>query len=468
MKRLCFRCSSAHTSHSDGVAEGADIEDRKMNVSLDHHTAQQTTFPFFLLPRNGSLGQTEKTDDDFFISDSGELKRLLLLTIREPATIALTVMYVLSFVVGFVGNIMSIKVLTSKRNRRLSGVSTTRSLLINLAVCDLMVVCVCMPITLGHKIYTVWVYGDFLCRAVPFTQATSVSASVLSLTVISVNRYYSVHSPLNARSFFTWRKIFVAIIVVWVLSLSICMPLIFMNKRDEIQLIEGLPLVFPICREIWPHAKMKQAYNALLFVTLYCLPVAFNLTISFLTGQKLWSTSQCFTEFDSRSQAVHSSRLKTRKKIAKMVVALVLLFAISWLPLYLTDIWIEREEHPSPWVLQLRPFAQWLGLTNSSLNPICYCFIGDLYRSAKVIKTRYHQRFISFFSSSFSEEPHASTPLPKLLSLKRQMTPEDMSKVDRKFSNWCPHSSICQITQVSLHSPPATRDPRNTSDQTSL
>uniref|UniRef100_A0A3B3SKN4 G-protein coupled receptors family 1 profile domain-containing protein n=1 Tax=Paramormyrops kingsleyae TaxID=1676925 RepID=A0A3B3SKN4_9TELE len=358
---------------------------KKMNLSSDQHTAGQNliqSVPF----QNGSPDSTEKMNEDFFLSGAGELERLLL-TIKEPTTIALTVMYILSFVVGFVGNIMSIKVLTGKRSKRLRGVSATQTFLINLAVCDLMVVCICMPITLGHKIYTAWVYGDFLCRAVPFIQATSVSASVLSLTVISVNRYYSVHSPLNARTFFTWRRIFLTIIVVWVLSIAICMPLIFMNKRDEIQLIEDLPLVFPICREIWPQAKLKQAYNALLFVMLYCLPVAFNLTISFLTGQKLWSTSQNFSEFDYRSQVVHSSRLKTRKKIAKMVVALVVLFAVSWLPLYVAEIWIDREEPPPSWILQLRPFAQWLGLTNSSLNPICYCFIGDLYRSAKVIKT---------------------------------------------------------------------------------
>ncbi|KAG7325308.1 hypothetical protein KOW79_011624 [Hemibagrus wyckioides] len=86
-----------------------------------------------------------------------------------------------------------------------------------------------------------------------------------------------------------------------------------------------------------------------------------------------------------------AARLKSRKKIAKMVLALVVLFTLSWLPLYVVDIWIDfnmpgsldREvpghvEHS--WVLQSRPFAQWLGLTNSALNPLCYCFVGDLYR----------------------------------------------------------------------------------------
>ncbi|KPP57191.1 neuropeptide FF receptor 2-like, partial [Scleropages formosus] len=357
-----------------------------MNFSSDH-LQEQLLLHDLLLYENKSSHRAENLSGKLLHHERAKLEKMLLLTIREPTTIALTVMYTLSFAVGFVGNVMSIRVLSNRRSKRLPGVSATRSLLVNLAVCDLMVVCICMPITLGHTIYTAWVYGDFLCRAVPFTQAVSVSASVLSLTVISVNRYYSVHNPLSARSFITCRKIFWTIVVVWVLSSGICSPLIFMNRRDEIHLIEDQPFVLPICRESWPQATLKQAYNVLLFVALYCLPVAFNLTVSFLTSRQLWSTPRNFGEFNFHSRAVHTSRLKVRKKIAKMVVALVIIFAISWLPLYVADMWIDCKSHPPVWVLQLRPFAQWLGLTNSSLNPICYCFVGDLYRTARVIKT---------------------------------------------------------------------------------
>uniref|UniRef100_A0A8C5D1V2 G-protein coupled receptors family 1 profile domain-containing protein n=1 Tax=Gouania willdenowi TaxID=441366 RepID=A0A8C5D1V2_GOUWI len=322
-----------------------------------------------------------------------DMESMLLWTIHEPSTIALTIMYSLSFLLGFIGNLMSLRVLTSRRSRRLAGVSATRSLLVNLAVCDLAVVCVCMPITLGSQIYTAWVYGDLLCRAVPFTQAISVSASVLTLTVISVNRYYSVRSPLRARSMFTRRRILATVAVVWTLSSIMCAPIAVMNRRREIS-FETFTIL--VCQEEWPQLRLK--YNVLLFVMLYCLPVTFNLTIGFLTGRRLWGgRKSTFADLDPRSQALHSSRLKTRQKIAKMVVCLVLLFAVSWLPLYVADLWIDCEQRPSSWLLQTRPFAQWLGLTNSSLNPICYCFIGDLYRSAKVIRTRYYQKVAAFF-----------------------------------------------------------------------
>ncbi|XP_066433937.1 QRFP-like peptide receptor [Eleutherodactylus coqui] len=371
--------------------------------------------------------------------DIEDLKKMLFNFNKEPVTICLTLMYILSFVVGIVGNIMSIKVLTRKRTGRTSSLSATRSLLINLAICDLMVVCVCMPITVGNLIYKAWVYGDFLCRAVPFIQAVSVSASVLTLTVISVNRYYNVHNPLNARSFFTQRKIYGTIVVVWLISSSICLPLIFINKRDEIEINQEYALFFPICTEIWPHVMFKQAYNFLLFCSLYCLPVLFNMVICFLTIRKLWSSSGNFKDCDSRNQSLPVSRLKIRKKIAKMVVALVSLFAVSWLPVYLLDIWIDfnipkpsQDDTPSPWILQLRPFAQWLGLTNSSLNPICYCFVGDLYRSAKHMKSMYQTRMVSLFSFSFSDG--SPTSLPKLLSYKNSLHSTKKSKLNGPLS----------------------------------
>ncbi|XP_072915993.1 QRFP-like peptide receptor [Hemitrygon akajei] len=386
--------------------------------------------------------------------DLGNLQNILL-TIREPSTIALTVMYIISFIVGFVGNVMSIKVLTSKKKTRISGVSATRSLLINLAICDLMVVCVCMPTTLGYQIYKAWIYGDFMCRAAPFTQAVSVSASVLSITVISVNRYYNVHNPLNARSFFTWRKIFWTIFVVWLLSSCICMPLIFMNKIKEIDSTFGIPF----CSEVWSQVKLKQAYNFILFCALYGLPVLFNLVICFLTWRKLWSTSSHFKECDTRNQALPASRLKIRKKIAKMVVALVLLFALSWLPFYMVDIWIDfnsedaskENETSSKWIMNFRPFAQWLGLTNSSLNPICYCFVGDLYRSAKEIKSKYRRTLISLFNYSLSESSTRSS-IPKLLSYKEscQTTTKEFKFIETKQGKFKDCFSARGICETSL------------------
>lgn len=212
---------------------------------------QPSAFTFHLQPSSSSpLSLSTLSPNDL-----ADLKFMLLWTLHEPSTIALTIMYCISFILGFVGNLMSLRVLTNRRSRRLASVSATRNLLVNLAVCDLAVVCVCMPITLGNQIYTSWVYGDLLCRAVPFTQAVSVSASVLTLTVISVNRYYSVRSPLRARSMFTRRRILATVVVVWMVSSIMCAPIAVMNRRQEISFGTFTILV---CQEKWPQNCLKQ------------------------------------------------------------------------------------------------------------------------------------------------------------------------------------------------------------------
>ncbi|XP_041939880.1 gastrin/cholecystokinin type B receptor [Alosa sapidissima] len=350
----------------------------------------------------------------------GQLSRMLLLSGHEPSTIVLVIMYIISFLVGLTGNIMALLVLTRRRNR-LSAVSATRRLLVNLAVCDMMVVCVCMPVNLGHQLYNAWVFGDLLCRAVPFVQAVSVAASVLSLAVISLNRYYSVHNPLHARSFFTGRKIICMICVVWTLSSGLCLPLIFMNATRTLDLLDGAHSI-TVCVESWPKVKLRQGYNFLLFCALYGFPVLFNLAICFMTAWKLWSSEDKFKQPNNIiTQSTYRS--KTRKKIAKMVIALVLLFTISWLPLYVVDIWLDfniptTTEHDPveqvrhEWILQGRPFAQWLGLTNSALNPLCYCFVGNLYRSAKRFRKSYNEKLSSIFSMQQSSVSRSNSEYP--------------------------------------------------------
>jgi len=263
-----FSSSSSSTSLipsnllSNSTSSSSFIPSLLLSTSNSSSSFNQTFALIQPPPASSSSSSTSSSSSSFPLSPSAgasegeDLESMLLWTLREPATIALTLMYCASFALGFAGNLMSLHVLTGRRSRRrLAGVSATRSLLVNLAVCDLAVVCVCMPFTLGSQIYRAWVYGDLLCRAVPFTQAVSVSASVLTLTVISVNRYYSVRSPLRARSLFTRRRLLATVGAVWAVSSAICAPLAVMNRRREVSFGS---FSVPVCQEEWPQPRLKQ------------------------------------------------------------------------------------------------------------------------------------------------------------------------------------------------------------------
>ncbi|KAH9402188.1 Neuropeptide FF receptor 2, partial [Tyrophagus putrescentiae] len=58
----------------------------------------------------------------------------------------------------------------------------------NLALADLLVVLFCLPSTFIGNIYLPWVLGRLVCKAVPYLQGVSVSASVYTLVAISIDR----------------------------------------------------------------------------------------------------------------------------------------------------------------------------------------------------------------------------------------------------------------------------------------
>lgn len=77
---------------------------------------------------------------------------------------------------------------------------------------------------------------------------------------------------------------------------------------------------------------------------------------------------------------------RSKVKVFKMLIVLVLLFALSWLPLYLIFFMIKigpkvEEQSIGGQILNTCvPIAQWLGASNSCVNPILYFFFNAKFR----------------------------------------------------------------------------------------
>uniref|UniRef100_A0A182TBN2 G-protein coupled receptors family 1 profile domain-containing protein n=1 Tax=Anopheles maculatus TaxID=74869 RepID=A0A182TBN2_9DIPT len=85
---------------------------------------------------------------------------------------------------------------------------------------------------------------------------------------------------------------------------------------------------------------------------------------------------------------------KSKIKVVKMLVVVVILFVLSWLPLYVIFARIKLGgalESSEEELLQIAtPIAQWLGASNSCINPILYAFFNKKYRKgfAAIIRSR--------------------------------------------------------------------------------
>lgn len=132
--------------------------------------------------------------------------------------VAFTLVIMLVIVLG---NLMV--VLTVKCDSKLR-VQRQNWLIVSLAVADLLVGLLVMPLTLLYETIGVWVLGSVLCELWLALDVLFVTASILHICIISLDRYWSVTQPLTYPSRRTPRRISIMIGVAWMVSFLICFP----------------------------------------------------------------------------------------------------------------------------------------------------------------------------------------------------------------------------------------------------
>ena len=308
----------------------------------------------------------------------------------EPETAVLIALYVISFVLGLVGNILVIYIFVRTKHMR----TVTNAFLVNLAVSDLMVVCVCIPFTVAYEVYKNWIYGDVLCKLVHFSQGLSVTSSILTLAVISGERFYAIRRPLKARAILSRTRMRKLIIVIWVVSAVISIPQAVAREVEQNEVNDPTLAMLAdimgvkVCRETWPNSTLKYTYIVSLLVILYFVPLFFIFVGYFFIGITLWrKDSMLHAGASSANSDSANSHLRGRRKIAKMLVIMATLFAISWLPWHIMSICLEFMEGVKSNsdllnIQKVYTYALWFAHFNSSINPICYCIMSESFQHA--------------------------------------------------------------------------------------
>ena len=121
---------------------------------------------------------------------------------------------------AFLGNVSLFVVLLRKPALR----TQNNMFLLNLAAADLLVSVVNMPMANATLAHGSWMFGEFVCTLTAFVNLLSLVASVMSLAMVSVNRYHFVVKWRTYQQHFSKRKCAVYILSVWVFSGVLCFP----------------------------------------------------------------------------------------------------------------------------------------------------------------------------------------------------------------------------------------------------
>ena len=275
-------------------------------------------------------------------------------------------LYAIIFLISVIGNTLVCIVVARRRRMR----TVTNLFVLNLAVSDLAVTCICIPfdIPVQENNYK-WPYGGFVCKLLYPLQTVAMFASIFTLTAVSLNRYWAIVYPLRRQM----RKIHAVcvIVIIWIISVVLAVPYVFVLHLNETTMD---------CGEYWPGMNYRKAYTASLFVLQYMLPLTV-ITLAYLRiGLEL---GRCATVKNAIvvNTVLHRAQRNEAQKVVRMLIVVTLLFAICVLPNNVMWMWLDfgnGAEYSRFW--DMVAITNIILFANSAANPIAYTICHENFR----------------------------------------------------------------------------------------
>uniref|UniRef100_A0A671KN68 G-protein coupled receptors family 1 profile domain-containing protein n=1 Tax=Sinocyclocheilus anshuiensis TaxID=1608454 RepID=A0A671KN68_9TELE len=140
----------------------------------------------------------------------------------------------------------------------------TNLLILSLAVADLIVGLIVIPLMGIRFIESCWYFGETFCSLFLFTVFVVVSASLGNLVFISVDRYIAVSDPLRYTVRVTTDKVVFCIIINWLCSSIYSVIILYNTYRDTRQVLWRLFITF-----VAPSSLIMSIYVKIFCVAKY-------------------------------------------------------------------------------------------------------------------------------------------------------------------------------------------------------
>ncbi|KAM4692747.1 orexin receptor type 2 [Discoglossus pictus] len=363
-----------------------------------------------VLPRNWSLQELNVTQETPLNPSSDyddEFLRYMWREYLHPKEYewVLIAGYITVFVIALIGNILVCVAVWKNHHMR----TVTNYFIVNLSLADVLVTITCLPATLVVDITETWFFGKTLCKIIPYLQTVSVSVSVLTLSCIALDRWYAICHPLMFKS--TAKRARNSIIIIWTVSCIIMIPqAIVMECSSVLPELANKTILFTVCDERWEGEMYSKVYHICFFFITYMVPLCLMILAYLQIFRKLWcrqipGTSsvvqrkwkplQCPIQSRNQGQQINKPRInavaaelkqiRARRKTARMLMVVLLVFAICYFPISILNI-LKRvfgmfdKTNNRETVYALFTFSHWLVYANSAANPIIYNFLSGKFR----------------------------------------------------------------------------------------
>ncbi|XP_076657061.1 corazonin receptor [Halictus rubicundus] len=278
-------------------------------------------------------------------------------------------------IISFMANLATIYSIAKSRRRRHSW-SAIYTLILHLAVADLLVTVFCIG---GEAIwsYTVeWIWGNIACKLFKYLQMFSLYMSTFVLVLIGADRFIAVRYPMKGLN--TSNRCCRLIIVAWILSFILAFPQLVIFHVAKGPFIEEFTQC--VTHGFYTKPWQEQLYVSFSLFFMFVLPLSILITtyvstvITISRSEKIFrvkSTNNniCYANEDiNRRKLMHRAKAKS----LRLSVVIVAAFIIWWTPYYAMMIilmFLNPNKHLSE---ELQSGIFFFGMSNSLVNPLIY------------------------------------------------------------------------------------------------
>ncbi|CAH3037016.1 unnamed protein product [Porites lobata] len=332
----------------------------------------------------------------------------------DPPHVAITIANSILIVTCISGNCFVCVVLLRNRDMRIPF----NYLLVNLAAADISYATFAVPnIILSHHVYhPEGLAGTLLCTTLTGGNLSWAGgrASMITLLVIAIERYFAVVHPHGNKGKLTNRKLKVVIPGIWIIAIIYRIP---SAKRT-------FDATSHSCVSSLPTETKKTtgiAFRVLKFFLIALLVVLYSRVV-----YALW-----FKPSDDVLKHQQRTVLRLRKRVTLMVVSVSAIFVISWGGDTVLHILEDRSFKLSPLAI---PIAHVVIMFNAAVNPFAYALINERFRQKMKEMMCSGSRSLAtkhFVTSAraLHKIPRASVPVVTV-TLEEQMSKGDVTRDD--------------------------------------
>ncbi|XP_055615097.1 neuromedin-U receptor 1-like [Toxorhynchites rutilus septentrionalis] len=305
---------------------------------------------------------------------------------RDPlyVVIPITIVYVLIFLTGVVGNISTCIVIAKNKSMH----TATNYYLFSLAISDFLLLVSGVP----QEIYFIWskypyIFGELFCVVRGIAAETSANATVLTITAFTVERYVAICHPFLSHTMSKLSRAIRFIFAVWIVAIVSAVP-------QALQF--GVTNQSGVDQCVVKRIIIQHSFELSTFLFFFA-PMTLITVLYALIGLKLRSSTMMQRDgtLQRRCNACPNARQQGTsqgtRRVLKMLVAVVVAFFICWAPFHaqrLVYIYgVDKDHQPSdPLILKLFVITTYISgilyYLSTCINPLLYNIMSNKFRQA--------------------------------------------------------------------------------------